>query len=144
MRVVLTSVLAVATMLVGVGVWDNAPASACRMAPGYQVPADNAILLSDCSWSIPTENGWETVFLGPDGKTYESAEDYMYSPKADVSEQSTPDLLPAGGGSPLQDEAEHESKDLPWYLFLAGAFIVPLGVLYVWTFVRSPKGGGGH
>lgn len=53
-----------------------------------------------------------------------------------------PAALPDGGGPPLQ-ESEADNKDLPWYVFLAGAFVVPVGVLFVGSFVIR-RGPGGH
>jgi len=35
-------------------------------------------------------------------------------------------------------------KSLPVYIILPGAIIVPLAVLYVFTFLKPPKGGAGH
>jgi hypothetical protein len=37
---------------------------------------------------------------------------------------------------------EGGDKDLPWYIFLAGSFIVPLAVLDIGAYVR--RRGGGH
>jgi hypothetical protein len=44
--------------------------------------------------------------------------------------------------SPTQAESEHD--DLPVYIILPAAFLVPLAVLVIWTFVIRPKGGDGH
>lgn len=56
---------------------------------------------------------------------------------------STTFAIPEDLKHPTQQETtEGEPKDPPWYIFLAGAFIVPLGVIYVLSFIKPPKGGG--
>jgi hypothetical protein len=37
---------------------------------------------------------------------------------------------------------EAGNKDLPVYIILPAAFLVPLAVLVIWTFAIRPKGGG--
>ena len=55
----------------------------------------------------------------------------------------TPGSIPAAGGQPLQADAS-DGSELPTYIILPAAFLVPLAVLFIWTFVIRPKGGDGH
>ena len=51
-----------------------------------------------------------------------------------------PASLPNGGGPP--DKVGIAESDLPVYIILPAAFLVPLAVLFIWAFVIRPKGGG--
>jgi hypothetical protein len=90
------------------------PGSVSACTPLTQ-PSEDSVLGVDCNWYTPRE----------------------------ILELGIATKFPEGQQKVLL-QAEEDSKDLPVYIILPAAFLVPLAVLVIWTFVIRPKGGDGH